>query len=341
MLTDIFAYRYIDVPLFSELTEPLRRLLVQGFRILNEQVQPYWINGKESEPGKIFWAALNKQLAMELGLENLSNTHFPYTTQWQGNKNTQMHRYTCDRICSNCMSQPISGTCSVDQHLKERLSLIELGFRKKEREIEVQRILLPATSATPLSGIQQVRGIGLRGAYDTASKKFEENVVELNTRFRQAGVKLNYHNGFIQIAQDELTQEQIETPFWALVASNKWSNVDADMKNAVDLRDGGGRDPALYAARALESTIKIISGEKGWTHGKENGASNYIENLSSKKNGFIEPWEADLLKLFFSKVRNPMGHGPGDAPMPTLTAQQTQAAIEFCMSQCKNLISRL
>ena len=31
MLTDIFAYRYIDVPLFSELTEPLRRLLVQGF----------------------------------------------------------------------------------------------------------------------------------------------------------------------------------------------------------------------------------------------------------------------------------------------------------------------
>jgi hypothetical protein len=40
-----------------------------------------------------------------------------------------------------------------------------------------------------------------------------------------------------------------------------------------------GVAPALYAAKALESTIKIISDEKHFSNGKERGASNYIDNL--------------------------------------------------------------
>ena len=66
-------------------------------------------------------------------------------------------------------------------------------------------------------------------------------------------------------------------------------NVDHDMKEALDLRGSDGRDPAFYAARALESTIKIISDQKNWTHGKENGAHNYIDNLATKTNAFITP----------------------------------------------------
>ncbi|WP_314946320.1 hypothetical protein [Bradyrhizobium cosmicum] len=34
---------------------------------------------------------------------------------------------------------------------------------------------------------------------------------------------------------------------------------------------------------------------------------------------FLEVWEMQALKHFFSKVRNPIGHGPGAAPMPSLT----------------------
>jgi hypothetical protein len=45
---------------------------------------------------------------------------------------------------------------------------------------------------------------------------------------------------------------------------------------AFDLRDSQGRDPAFYAARALESTIKIISDDKQLTTGREKGAANYI-----------------------------------------------------------------
>jgi hypothetical protein len=55
-----------------------------------------------------------------------------------------------------------------------------------------------------------------------------------------------------------MVAQEIEAPFWQLVADPKWTNVDHDFKETVDLRDTRGRDPALYAARALESTIKIF-----------------------------------------------------------------------------------
>jgi hypothetical protein len=69
------------------------------------------------------------------------------------------------------------------------------------------------------------------------------------------------------------------------VSDSPWENVDVDMKEAIDRRDNGDRDPAFYAARALESTIKIISDTKGWIHGGEKGAHNYIDNLASKRAG--------------------------------------------------------
>ena len=159
---------------------------------------------------------------------------------------------------------------------------------------------------------------------------------------RRAGYKLNYHNGFIQISEDELVEQQIAKEFWTLTRDSMWKNVDIDMKESIDLRDSNGRDPAFYAARALESTIKIISDQKGWTHGGEKGAHNYIENLGSKKNGaFIIDWERDALKSFFTAVRNPFGHGAGSDEMPELSPQQTDWAIETCMSWIKMLIRRL
>jgi hypothetical protein len=74
----------------------------------------------------------------------------------------------------------------------------------------------------------------------------------------------------------------------------------------------------------------------------EKGAHNYIDNLSSKKNGsFINEWEKDALKSFFTSVRNPFGHGPGSKEMPALSLQQTNWAIESCMSWIKSLIKRM
>ncbi len=175
-----------------------------------------------------------------------------------------------------------------------------------------------------------------------ANSSFRASVDELNERFRRMSTTLNYHNGFIQIAPDKLTQELIEKPFWEIAADPIWKNVDIDIKEALDRRDSHDRDPGFYAARALESAIKIISDKKGWTHGGENGAHNYIDNLGSKRNGpFIQAWEREALKAFFSDVRNPFGHGPGSGEMPALSVQQTNWVIETCMSWIKSLVQRM
>ena len=92
----------------------------------------------------------------------------------------------------------------------------------------------------------------------------------------------------------------------------------------------------------MESAIKIVSDQRNLTSGNEKGASNYIDNLVSKHNGrYIDTWEADILKDYFRKVRNTLGHGPGSEPMPTLSIPQTDWAIETAMSWIRTLVRRL
>ncbi|MEM0900459.1 MAG: hypothetical protein AAGI92_10985 [Pseudomonadota bacterium] len=234
------------------------------------------------------------------------------------------------------------------EHVKERLSLIELGFREREAEINAKNASAINDGERLLASLSR-SDLRVPGDPEAAARKRRETdtaaflacVEELNARFRQASYPLNYHNGYIQISTDDVVQQEIETPFWALVSDPIWANVDLDMKEALDLRDSDGRDPAFYAARALESTITVICDQKGWTHGGEKGAHNYIDNFASRKNELISPWESASLKEFFRHVRNPFGHGAGSLQMPRLSRPQTEWAIEFGMIWIKNLVRRL
>lgn len=350
MLIDIFLRRYHRTVLRDAFEQRDSRLLVQGFRILAEDMYPYYQNGKEDSRGVAFWTSLHSRLSRELGVQELSKQWYSYTTKWNGNDHWHTNKHTMIKVCENWLMQPVMG--APDTHIKERLSLIELGFRERESEINAmnaQPVVAPQISTPPPSLASRTFSLavpddgGARVRQFRAEKTaiFRASVDELNARFRQADYALNYHNGFIQVLTDDLIQRQVETPFWNLVSTPEWSNVDLDMKEALDLRDSDGGDPAFYAARALESTIKIISAQKRWTHGKEKGAHNYIDNLSAKTHGFITPWEGASLKEFFTHVRNPLGHGAGSEQMPSLSPPQTEWAIEFSMSWIKNLIRRL
>ncbi len=349
MLTDIFADRYSTVKLWNAVGEPERRLLVQVFRILSEQICPYWVDGNETAHGKAFWTDIHSRLSMELGLKSLSPLAYSYQSTWNGKPHTFTGTWTINTVCENWMLKAFDDSVSADRFIKERLSLVEIGFRKRDEEIATANADLPAAieaAQRPVPGRSTLRvpgdrASGLRAANATLNAQFRDAVNELNTRFRQAGCDLNYHNGFIQRAADALSMQQVEMPFWALVADPKWKNVDTDMKEALDRRDTSARDPAFYAAHALESTLKIVSDEKGWTHGKEKGAHNYIDNLASKRAAFLADWESDALKGFFTKVRNPLGHGPGKDAMLGLSQQQTDWAIETCMVWIKSIIRRL
>ena len=158
---------------------------------------------------------------------------------------------------------------------------------------------------------------------------------------RDANIPFHYHNGFFQRANVATSTVQIDEPFWDLMRDPKWKNVDMDMKKAIDLRDNAGRHAVFYAAKALESVVKIISDEKKWTTDNEKGAAMFVDNLVNKNNGrFIEAWESVALKAIF-KVRNDHGHGPGSSPQPSLTTQQQTWVIESSMSWIKSLILRM
>jgi hypothetical protein len=168
-------------------------------------------------------------------------------------------------------------------------ALVEIGFRQHENFVAGLNAKLAQNITVAELFDQRGQRKGLRVPGNSAdavravnaslNAKFQMAVDELNARFRQADCQLHYHNGFIQISEDQTVALEIETPFWRLLAQQKWHNVDHDMKEAIDLRDTGGRDPVFYAARSLESTIKIISDEKQLTTDKEKGAHNYIDNL--------------------------------------------------------------
>jgi hypothetical protein len=345
MLTDIFARRYEQPRMWETFSEEPRRLLVQSCQLLND-ICPYYVDGKENEHSKEFWRRIHDLLARELGLKELSPEYWGFYNQqnlWHSG------RHTTVQMCEKWMLEPFDGKISVDDFVKERLSLVEIGFRQHENFLAGVNAKLADNVTKAELFDQRGERKGLRVPGSTAASvravnvslnaKFQMAVNELNARFRQAKCQLHYHNGFIQISEDQTVAQEIETPFWKLVADPKWHNVDHDMKEAVDLRDTGGRDPAFYAARSLESSIKIISDEKQLTTNKEKGAHNYIDNLMGAK--LIEVWEMEALKHFFTKVRNPFGHGPGAAPMPSLTDHQTNWAIENSMIWIRSLIRRM
>lgn len=118
MLTDIFAERYSNTRTWSVFGDRESRLLVQGFRVIAEQLRPYWTGGKESEEGKAFWKELHNRISMELGMTSLSALAFS-TKNPAGTIST--HLWTMDKVCENWMVRAPEGNEDIDRFMKERI----------------------------------------------------------------------------------------------------------------------------------------------------------------------------------------------------------------------------
>lgn len=353
MLTDIFAYRYLKYPIWSTYTEEVRRLLNQTIAVAKEVIPFYNLEGKKIDANEAKWKTLHDRLARELGIKELSQRYYSYTQKNALGQDWPVSGFfSWDHVCEQFVTaKPPPATGNVDGFIKERISFIELVMRLREDEIAQINAQLPATLLEAQLRDSRFRGgIRLPGSAVDGAKAwnaalnatYNDQVTELNERFRRAGAPLSYHNGFIQVSVDQTIEIHVAKPFWDLVADPLWANVDIDMKEALDRRDSNDKDPALFAAKALESAIKIVSNIKGWTRGTETGASAYIDNLVSKNNGsLLAPWEGEMLKDYFRKVRNSLGHGPGSEPMPNLAPPQTDWAIETAMSWIRSLVRRL
>lgn len=353
MLTDIFAYRYLDFPIWESFTELEKRLLNQIFGVVKEAIPYYDSEGKPKKENTEKWKSLHDNLSRELGVDELFSRYYSYTNKNHLGQSVPISGffgwdYACEKFVKSDFSPEQHDP---DRFIKERISFVELAMRKRYEELEIINGNLPkAILDAKLRDSAPRRGMripgsavdGVKAWNKTQNDTYASQVEEINERFRRVKAPLTLHNGFIQVSTDEIVEENIAKPFWNIVSDPLWKNVDIDIKEAIDRRDSNDKDPALFAAKALESAIKIVSDQKGWTSGKENGASNYIDNLVSKNNGrYIDPWEAEILKDFFRKVRNTLGHGPGSEPMPVLSIPQTDWAIETAMSWIRTLVRRL
>jgi hypothetical protein len=239
MLTDIFADRYENTPIWQTFGEPERRLLVQAFKIVIEQLYPYWKGGKADPASKAKWTLIHDKLSMELGLSELSLRYYPYQITLNGQLTQQVGTYTMDNVCKNFVCAAYDSSVPADRFMKERISFVELAFREREEEIKESNAkyllnlmvvdafdrvgsklggLIPDNkTSSKLEGLfSENKTDGLRSANDALNNAFKTTVEELNERFRRSGCGLHYHNGFIQQSSDELTKQQVEVPFWDL-----------------------------------------------------------------------------------------------------------------------------
>ncbi|MHC2338076.1 MULTISPECIES: hypothetical protein [unclassified Bradyrhizobium] len=134
---------------------------------------------------------------------------------------------------------------TTDTSLKVRLSLVELLFRSaEERARELSRAAPEAI--TKVARAEQSIPAGPDG--DALSRRDPT------------------------FARDELTKTRIADALLGVNARCKWADVDRELKEAIEHADVQHHDEAFHAAKALESTIKIISDDKGWSTGRERGA---------------------------------------------------------------------
>jgi len=310
MITDIFARRYDEVLKFDLDTAQngIGPILIQANQIFFDDVQPVLCLPDS------FFQKLNQKIARELGLSALSD--YPGSTQQQ--------------ICSSFMATPYDEFDkkhrNPDYYCKTRLSMLELLFREAETHVQTHVLGLAAALSRK------------NAANIAVKKKLDQAIQELNVRL-QYHFRFVYNNGFLHLADDQLSAQRIAAPFWEIVTNPKWATVDQEMKEAFDRLDHRHDDAFTHATDALESTIKIISDDKGWTTGNERGAANYIDNLRGGR--FIEVWECDALKAIFAKLRNPHRHGGGSNPADPLSNVQQTWAIESCMSWIKSLARRM
>jgi hypothetical protein len=323
MITDIFARRYANAIFFPQVwIEWLQPLFVQATHILFQDLDPV-LSTPESD-----YRTVHDRLARELGLPFLPVDGDRFALK-----------------CARFLAQPYNlwndDHGDSDKFIKARLSMLELLFAAAEKRAND---LDAASAATLLRGKVDWRGKPKPSppqSRTTSLDAVRAGITELNYRLRECRAGLAYHNGVLQRETDELTDEQTVGPFWQVVAESKWAVVDKDMKEACDRLDRSVDDGITYAMRALESAIKIISDDRGWSTGKERGAANYIDNLQAARNGaFIATWEAEALKSLFRELRNPHSHGGGSNPPPALNEQQRRWVVENCMSWIKSLVWR-
>jgi len=246
VLTDIFLRRYAgrfhygDISGFS-LWPGIRRFLIQAGQIVSEELHPKIFGSPDLK--EQFYKSVHNRLARELGIGFLQEA--------------ETYEARCARYLLEGYDLWNNKHGDLEEFVNARLSLVEIILREMESYVRNE-------SVAARRDIGQMLGLRRPPTPATFTKSNKQAAIndavgELNIRLNQANLPIHYHNGFMQLRDDDLTTKQIDEPFWELMQDQKWVNVDTDIKEAVDRRDSGDRDAPLCAAKALEADPKFAS----------------------------------------------------------------------------------
>jgi len=115
---------------------------------------------------------------------------------------------------------------------------------------------------------------------DDDSKANAKNaIVEINARMRAAGLGYEYDGEIIRV-DSELVHAEAVKPALELLREKQYAGPEQEFRAAYEhYRTGKNKEAVTEAAKAFESTMKVILAKRGWTHSATDTANKLIAAL--------------------------------------------------------------
>ena len=173
---------------------------------------------------------------------------------------------------------------------------------------------------------------------------------ELNHRFREHGVGYRIETFKAVRIGSDLLHEKAVRPAMAVLREPHFAGADEEFKKALGhYRHGEYEDAITECHKALESTLKVICGQRGWPFDPDKATASQLLNIV-----FGEGLIPSYLQDQFTGLRNVLtgisttrnrsgGHGTGAKPrnvpehLAAYVVHQTAAAILFLAESEKQL----
>jgi hypothetical protein len=160
-------------------------------------------------------------------------------------------------------------------------------------------------------------------ANDTSVKiSPDEAIEELNERFKESGIGYSFESSEIIRVDSTYVHAEITKPTIALLWGNKFQGANEEYLKAHEhYRHGRNKECLTECLKALESVMKSICKEKGWSFNQTDTAKKLIQICF--QNNLVPTFTQsqftslqNLLESGIPTIRNKLGgHGQGQTPL--------------------------
>lgn len=152
---------------------------------------------------------------------------------------------------------------------------------------------------------------------DNSEANAKGAIAEINARMRAAGLGYEYDGEIIRV-DSELVHAEAVKPALELLREKRYAGPEQEFRAAYEhYRNGKNKEAVTEAAKAFESTMKVILAERGWAHSATDTATKLIAALYEHKliPNYWQNAMAGLRTLLESAIPTPRNkssaHGQG------------------------------